>query len=71
MRVAIYGKKITKLTIPTFLDVFAFLEELGWDIVLEKELKEVLASKAGLSKNYDTFSSHLDFYSGIDLTLSI
>ena len=71
MRVAIYGKKITKQTIPTFLDVFAFLEGLGWSIVLEKELKEVLILKAGLTKKYDTFSTHLDFYSGIDLTLSI
>jgi NAD+ kinase len=47
------------------------LEGLGWSIVLEKELKEVLILKAGLTKKYDTFSTHLDFYSGIDLTLSI
>jgi NAD+ kinase len=71
MRVAIYGKKINKQTIPVFTEVFRFLEQLGWNIVLEKELKETLQSKADLTKNYDTFSNHTDFYSGIDLTLSI
>jgi NAD+ kinase len=71
MRVAIYGKKINKQTIPVFTEVFRFLEQLGWNIVLEKELKETLQSKADLTKNYDTFANHTDFYSGIDLTLSI
>jgi NAD+ kinase len=71
MRVAIYGKKITKQTIPVFTEVFRFLDQLGWNIVLEKELKEILHSKTDLIKNYDTYSSHTDFYSGIDLTLSI
>jgi NAD+ kinase len=71
MRVAIYGKKVTKQTIPVFVDVFNFIEQLGWQIVLEKELKETLLSKTDINKNYDTFSSHLDFYSGIDLTISL
>lgn len=71
MRVAIYGKKVTKQTIPVFADVFNFIDQLGWQIVLEKELKETLLSKTEINKNYDTFSSHLDFYSGIDLTISL
>jgi NAD+ kinase len=71
MRVAIYGKKVTKQTIPVFLDVFNFIEELGWSIVLEKELKDTLLAKTDINKNYDTFSTHLDFYSGIDLTISL
>lgn len=71
MRVAIYGKKVTKQTIPVFVDVFNFIEQLGWQIVLEKELKETILSKTDINKNYDTFSSHLDFYSGIDLTISL
>lgn len=71
MRVAIYGKKVTKQTIPVFLDVFNFIEELGWSIVLEKELKDTLLAKTDINKNYDTFTTHLDFYSGIDLTISL
>ncbi|MFM7667015.1 MAG: NAD kinase [Bacteroidota bacterium] len=71
MRVAIYGKKVTKQTIPIFLDVFNFIHELGWSIVLEKELKETLLAKTDIDKNFDTFSTHLDFYSGIDLTISL
>jgi NAD+ kinase len=71
MRVAIYGKKVTKQTIPVFAEVFNFIEQLGWNIVLEKDLKETLLAKSDIIKNYDTFSTHLDFYSGIDLTISI
>lgn len=71
MRVAIYGKKITKQTIPVFTEVFSFIEQLGWSIVLERELKETLQSKTGINYNYDTFSTYLDFYSGIDLTISL
>jgi NAD+ kinase len=71
MRVAIYGKKVTKQTIPVFAEVFNFIEQLGWNIVLEKDLKETLLAKSDINKNYDTFSTHLDFYSGIDLTMSI
>jgi NAD+ kinase len=71
MRVAIYGKKVTKQTIPVFMNVFSFIEQLGWTIVLEKELKETLLSKTEINKNYDTFSTHVDFYSGIDLTISL
>lgn len=71
MRVAIYGKKITKQTIPVFTEVFSFIEQLGWSIVLERDLKETLQSKTGINYNYDTFSTYLDFYSGIDLTISL
>jgi NAD+ kinase len=71
MRVAIYGKKVTKQTIPVFAEVFNFIEQLGWNLVLEKDLKETLLAKSDINKNYDTFSTHLDFYSGIDLTMSI
>ena len=71
MRVAIYGKKVTKQTIPVFTDVFNFIEQLGWSIVLEKELKDTLLAKTDIDKNYDTFTTHLDFYSGIDLTISL
>ena len=55
MRVAIYGKKVTKQTIPVFTEVFSFIEQLGWSIVLEKELKDTLLAKTDINKNYDTF----------------
>ncbi|MFM7661125.1 MAG: NAD kinase [Bacteroidota bacterium] len=71
MRVAIYGKKVTKATIPVFSEVINFIHQLGWDIVLEKELNKNLSTKLNFQKNIDTFSSHHDFYSGIDLTISL
>lgn len=71
MNVAIYGRKINKQNIPHFTEIIDLLTDFGWNIVYEKELKEQLVNKMGISSNADEFSSHRDFHSGIDLTLSI
>jgi NAD+ kinase len=47
------------------------LEDFGWEAVLEEDLKALLVSKIGISEKYQTFKSHLDFKSGIDLTISM
>jgi NAD+ kinase len=71
MNVAIYGRKVNKQSIVYFNEVLNALNAFGWNPVLEKELKEQLVAKGGLSEKIDEFSSHADFKSGIDLTLSL
>lgn len=71
MRVAIYGRKVTKATIDYFLEVIKILENYGWEVVLEEELKSLLVSKAGISDKYAVFNSYKDFKSGFDLAISM
>jgi NAD+ kinase len=71
MNVAIYGKKINKQTAPHYIQFLSILNELGWNAILEKELKEQLIKKVGIATNYAEFSSHNDFQQGIDLAISI
>ena len=54
-----------------FKEIIDLLTGFGWNIVYEKELKEQLVTKMGLSPVVDEFSSHNDLHSGIDLTISI
>lgn len=71
MRVAVYGKKITKQTIPVFQQFLSSVEKFGWKPVLEKELKQQLIKKAGIGEHADEFSTFADFKTGIDLAFSI
>lgn len=71
MNVAIYGRKVNKQSIVYFNEILDALQAFGWNPVLEKELKEQLVAKGGISDKMDEFSSHADFKSGIDLTLSL
>ena len=71
MRVAIYGRKVSKYSAEYFTEMLKYLEDFGWEAVLEEDLKALLVSKIGISEKYQTFKSHLDFKSGIDLTISM
>jgi len=71
MNVAIYGKKINKQNAGHYVQFLAILTDLGWNAILEKELKEQLMKKVGIASNYDEFSSRNEFKSGIDLAFSI
>jgi len=71
MNVAIYGRKINKQNMLHFKEIIDVLTGFGWKIVYEKERKEQLVTKMGLSPVVDEFSSHNDLHSGIDLTISI
>ena len=71
MRVAIYGRKVSKPSAEYFTEMLKYLEDFGWEAVLEEDLKALLVSKIGISEKYQTFKSHLDFKSGIDLTISM
>jgi len=71
MNVAIYGKKINKQTATHYVQFLAILADLGWNPILEKELKEQLVKKVGVASNCDTFSDRSAFKTGIDLAFSI
>lgn len=71
MRVAIYGRKITKQNASFIESIVKIIHNFGWEIVLEKELKAQLVKKIGCGVTWDEFSSHRDFHTGIDLALSI
>lgn len=71
MNVAIYGRKVNKLSIPYFIEMLSFLKDLNWNPILEKDLKEQLVKKIGLSESMEYFDSHNDFKKGIDLAISV
>ena len=71
MQVAIDGKKINKQNAPYFVHFLSILKNYGWDAVLEKELKEQLVKKIGISNSYEVFSTRADLKTGIDLAFSI
>jgi NAD+ kinase len=71
MNVAIYGRKITKQSLPHFKEIIDTIDSFGWNLILEKELKNQLVEKLGISPKIDEFESYRDFHQGIDLTLSI
>lgn len=71
MNVALYGKKINKQTAAHYVQFLAILSDLGWNPILEKELKDQLVKKVGIAANCDTFSDKSAFKTGIDLAFSI
>ena len=71
MRVAIYGRKITKQSSAYFIELLKQFDDFGWKAILEEELKSALIAKLGISDKYETFKSYKDFKSGIDLTVSM
>lgn len=71
MNVAVYGKKVNKQTVSYFEDLLSHLKNLGWNPVLEKNLKDQLTDKTSLVSGCEIFESHKDFKTGIDLTISM
>tara|TARA_Y100000385_G_C13106246_1_gene648076 strand:+ start:2142 stop:2972 length:831 start_codon:yes stop_codon:yes gene_type:complete len=53
------------------MEFLGVLKDFGWNPIIQKDLKETLVKKIGLSENTDEFSSYSDFTSGIDLSFSI
>jgi NAD+ kinase len=71
MQVAIYGRKITKLTLPAFTEVLETISSFGWGILLEEELSKSLNQKGLNSDSTKTFSSHKHLKEGVDLMISV
>ncbi len=70
MKVAVFGRKITKVHLPIYQTFIKMAEELGWKLIFEQEAHHQLSSKMQMSANYDLFQNYHDFKSGIDLMVS-
>ncbi len=71
MKVAVYARKITKANVHYFKGFLENMYKVGWTPVIEKGLKEQLIKKEACAQNIETFESHTDFSSGIDLAVSV
>lgn len=71
MRVAVYGKKVTKQSLPVFQQFFQLIHAYGWKPVIEAQLYEQLVKKGGLTIQSELFFTSNDFKSGIDIAFSI
>ena len=71
MRVAIYGRKIKKQTIPAFNEVFETILSFGWSILLEEDLSVSLKQKTSVAFAFETFANPSDLGSNVDLMISI
>ena len=71
MQVAIYGRKITKLTLPAFSEILKTISAYGWGILLEEDLYKSLEQKGGVDYPCTTFSSYADLKQDVDLMISV
>ncbi|RYM33799.1 NAD kinase [Brumimicrobium glaciale] len=71
MNVAVYSRKIMKHEVLFFNRIFKQMEDLNWNPIIEEEFYKQLKQQIGLKDGYQTFSSHTDFITGIDMAISI
>ena len=71
MKVALYGRKLTRQNVTLFEQIFAILKDFNWTPILEKELQEQLVKKGNIGGDYEIFTDHRDLKSGIDMAFSI
>lgn len=71
MNVAVFGRKVNKQDIPLYNEFLGILKDFGWNPIIEKDLKDLLVKKVGISSSLDEFESYKDFKQGIDLSFSI
>lgn len=71
MNVAVFGRKVNKQDIPLYNEFLGILKDFGWNPIIEKDLKDLLVKKVGISSSIDEFESYKDFKQGIDLSFSI
>ncbi len=71
MNVAIFGRKVTKINAPFYIEILGILKDYGWNPVFEKGLKELLVKKIGIAETASEFESPEDFKTGIDLSFSV
>lgn len=71
MKVAVFGRKVTRQNAEFYVEFLGILKDFGWTPVFEKGLKDLLVKKLGVSESVEEFSSYEAFRSGIDLSFSI
>ena len=71
MQIAIYGRKISKQNLKSFYYVFELIQSFSWDLMIEEDLANSVAQKGKIDFTYNTFNSHKDLKSGVDLVISM
>ena len=71
MKVALYGRKLTRQNVSLFEQIFAILKDFNWTPILEKELQEQLVKKGNIGGDYEIFTDHRDLKTGVDMAFSI
>jgi len=71
MQIAIYGRKISKQNLKSFYYVFELIQSFSWDLMIEEELANSVAQKGKMDFTFNTFNSHKDLKSGVDLVISM
>ncbi|MDA8910675.1 NAD kinase [Crocinitomicaceae bacterium] len=71
MQIAIYGRKISKQNLKSFYYVFELIQSFSWDLMIEENLANSVAQKGKMDFTYNTFNSHKDLKSGVDLVISM
>jgi NAD+ kinase len=71
MNVAVYSRKILKHEVLFFKRFFKQIETLNWKPIIEYDFYQQLKLQIGIKSGYQTFDSHIDFLTGIDLAISI
>jgi NAD+ kinase len=68
--IAINTRKVNRQNITHLLELIDIVREMGWNPIVNAEILHQIEKKADGVKGLDTFSSHRDFSSGIDLAIS-
>jgi len=71
MQIAIYGRKISKQNLKSFYYVFELIQSFSWDLMIEEDLANSVAQKGKMDFTFNTFNSHKDLKSGVDLVISM
>ncbi|MGO4820437.1 MULTISPECIES: NAD kinase [unclassified Flavobacterium] len=71
MKVAIYGQYYQNSTEPIIRDIFVFFNKNNVELIIESNFLEMLYDKKIVQKDYNTFSSHTELDSSIDMLISI
>jgi len=71
MQIAIYGRKTSKQNLKSFYYVFELIQSFSWDLMIEEDLANSVAQKGKMDFTYNTFNSHKDLKSGVDLVISM
>lgn len=71
MRVAIYGYKFSRQNLDYLQQVVNECDKRKWEVILEQEMLEHLATKLEYHPKCEKYTSHEDFHKGIDMMICL
>lgn len=71
MKVAIFGQYYQNDTRPIIKDIFVFFNKNNVELVIEEKFLAILYKEEIVGRKYNTFASHKDLDSSIDILISI